>query len=701
LRDLTPSETNSVVRSLLGSAAIPDALLETIAETTQGNPFFIEEVINTLIEEGALRQVDGDWQLTRAMGDIHVPDTVQGVLAARIDRLGHEAKRLLQHAAIVGRIFWQQLLADLLGSDVDSPLAHLSEREFIRRLGRAVLVEDWEWIFRHALVQEVAYESVLKESRRQVHRQVAEWLEARAADRPDDLAPTLAYHFEQSQVWDKAIAFLAHAANRAKGLFAMRDALRLYDKALALAEAHAESVEKDTVLRLRQGRGGARALAGEFDGALADLQAVRGAAHAAGDADWERGLLSELGMIFRRLDDYDQSKALLREALELARISGDQRAAADILYHLGTVAWSEGKNTEAAAYHQEAVDICQTHGLTDLVAVQALHGRAEAYAFSAQAEKAAEFYTESLGLARQIGDRSYESENLQMLGGVNTGLMGTADLTNAVALAEESLAIARAAKLEWHVAPSLMTLGIALGEAGDYSRGIANLEECARFAESHGAHRFVSITLAWLGSLLLDLNLHERAISTLSKGSQAASAIGGGFWLPGLQSSLAVAHLRQGRLDVEPQLQEAYDLAKSRGQELLVLGGLEGLAELAVAQGHGEAAVAYADEMLALADRGGLRQYAASAHRWRGEALLASKAYETAEAELQRAAEMAEDIGRVRLSWDAHAALARLYRAQGQDDLVARHDAAVREIVNRIADNLQDADLRAGLPVFE
>jgi class 3 adenylate cyclase/tetratricopeptide (TPR) repeat protein len=332
---LTHDQTGNVIRSLLAIFDIDDDITQPIQSVTQGNPFFIEEIISSFKEDGTLEQIDGGWRLARNLKGIQVPDTVQGVLAERIDRLEPGLKSTLQHAAIIGRTFWQELLNNLVDHKVDSHLSRLADQEFVERHGRAVLVQDWEWIFRHTLVQEVAYDSVLKEIRREVHRKIAQWLEQHVTDRIEELAPMIGLHFEQGRSWGKAIAYLAMAADRSKNIYALREATSFLDRAIQLSEDNQGAVDQETMLGLLESRGEVRGLEGEFEGAVVDLGKVLEAARLEEDKPRERDLLIGLGMIYRRADDYENALMYLGQGLEAARSIGDRHGTADALYHLG------------------------------------------------------------------------------------------------------------------------------------------------------------------------------------------------------------------------------------------------------------------------------------------------------------------------------------------------------------------------------
>lgn len=216
-----------------GLDAFPE-VVDTIVRKGQGNPFFVQAVVNTLIERGVLVVGDAytNASVCGTIDDASVPDTVWGVLADRIDRLPADQKQALQLAAIIGRVFWEGLLADLAGIPIDAGLHSLEERAFIESLGPAELNNDWEWAFRHMLVHEVAYSGMLRSVRREAHLRVAAWLEPRAGERRVEYAPLLAYHYERGENWAKTVECAEEAGDRARQLFANREAGAAYRQAL-------------------------------------------------------------------------------------------------------------------------------------------------------------------------------------------------------------------------------------------------------------------------------------------------------------------------------------------------------------------------------------------------------------------------------------------------------------------------------------
>ena len=375
----------------------------------------------------------------------------------------------------------------------------------------------------------------------------------------------------------------------------------------------------------------------------------------------------------------------------------DVRRAADTLYHLGTVAWSTGLNDQAIGFHQQAVEICERTGFADLVAVQAYHGRGEAHYANAEPTAAIACFTRSLELARGIGDKSYESENLMMIGHACVGTKGLGDYPRAMANLEEALAIARSADLQWHMGPTLLGIDHVRACTGRYGEAWSGMQSTLRWLENLGQPRYQLIAHDFIGHLLLDLGLNELAIEQLERGIALTRDTGIMFWRAMIDAHIAVAKSRLGQKDTARALQATLEETRRASERYSMVRCIDGLAEITLMAGDTRRCRAYGDELLEIAVPNGLRELEAVARRWRGEALLAAETYCEAQTELSRAAQLAEDIGRVRLQMDVESALARLHGAQGQSDAAQRHGAKARAIADAIENSLVSSGLRAQL----
>lgn len=680
------------VKSLIG--AFYDAKAEApglgarLFHETEGNPFFLTSILQSLR--------DGETHLDgNGGGPALLPDALRAAIRVRLSHVPKQLRRTLETAAVLGRRFDFDTLREAAGgseSEVLESVEALVKRRFLREEA-----EDGGYDFSHDKVREVVYRDLGSARRRLLHRLAAEALE-RSGGESHDRDARLSEHYERARDWSKALRHLILTAERSLALFALRDALHWLDRAIALSDAHPEALDGHRRLALHERRGAARAQVGQTAGAVADMRRVIEGARGAGDGEKAHDAMIQLGMAYRRADLYEQATACLTEALAETRRMKDERRAADILYHLGTVAWSTGFNARAILAHEEAVALCESMGLADLVAVQAYHGRGEAYFANAQPGAAIACFVRSLELARRIGDKSYESENLMMIGHACVGSKGLGDYPRALDNFQAALEIANAADLQWHLGPTLLGLDHARACTGRYGEAWLGMQKTMHWLESLEQVRYLLIAYAFVGELLLDLNLPGRAIDDMERGLSIARRTGIHYWVPLLEAHLAVARTRLGSSNGVAALEAALVRTRAQAERYLMLRCLDALAELTLAEADTRRCHAFADELLVLAESNGLREAEARARRWRGEALLTDRAPAQALAELSAAASLARGIGRVRLQMDLELALGRAFSSLDEPHQAALHRRNAADIRRQIDASLDSSGLEAKWP---
>jgi class 3 adenylate cyclase len=254
---LPPADTGLLLSQLLG-AEVPDQIRALVVERAEGNPFFVEELIATFVDRGVLQRQNGSWTFGQLPAGFAVPDSVQAVLAARIDLLADAEKEALQAAAVIGRTFWTGPLYELVAARPD--VGVLEEREFVRRRPTSTLPGEREYIIKHALTREVAYGSLPRARRARLHADFAAWLDRRMDGR-DELAPLLAHHYatavrpddldlawagresEVERLRAKAVAWLRKAAELAIGRYEIDDGISLLRRAVELEPDQARQAE--------------------------------------------------------------------------------------------------------------------------------------------------------------------------------------------------------------------------------------------------------------------------------------------------------------------------------------------------------------------------------------------------------------------------------------------------------------------------
>ena len=206
-------------------------MTELILNRAAGNPLFMEEFTHSLLENGSIERKDHQYVLTRKPSEIQVPETIQGIIAARMDRLEENLKRTMQVASVIGRDFAYRILQTITGmqEELKSYLLNLQELEFIYEKS---LFPELEYIFKHALTQEVAYNSLLLKRRKEIHERIGKAIEELYPDRLEEFYEMLAYHYASGESWEKAYQYLKLSGDKTLGTRSRWEPFRFYREAL-------------------------------------------------------------------------------------------------------------------------------------------------------------------------------------------------------------------------------------------------------------------------------------------------------------------------------------------------------------------------------------------------------------------------------------------------------------------------------------
>jgi class 3 adenylate cyclase/tetratricopeptide (TPR) repeat protein len=248
LRDLSLSEAQNMVESLLKTETVPKDLQRFIRTKVEGNPFYLEEAINSLIESNILIPQNGDWKVSGPITETEISATVQGVITARVDRLEQESKRILREASVIGRSFYYEILKRIseIRDNVDRSLSGLERFDLIKTKS---IQPELEYIFKHALTQEVVYNGVLKRERREIHKRIGLVMEQLFNDRLPEFYEALAYHFKMGQSIHKAIDYLMKSGEKSLKRYALDESNQYYQEAFdLLTPKMSDASDKDTKL---------------------------------------------------------------------------------------------------------------------------------------------------------------------------------------------------------------------------------------------------------------------------------------------------------------------------------------------------------------------------------------------------------------------------------------------------------------------
>jgi class 3 adenylate cyclase/pimeloyl-ACP methyl ester carboxylesterase len=282
LRALPEAQTAAMVQRVL-HGTVPVEASQLVTLKAEGNPLFVEELAKSLVEDGTLERLDEGYRLARPLAEAQIPDTIQGVIMARIDRLPEASKTALQIASVIGREFTARLVERVAALERDSSQAigALRAVELIYEKARS---PELEYMFKHALTHEVAYASLLRQKRRELHRRTAQVIEELYAERLAEFYEALAWHYVHGEVWAKAVEYLLKAAEKARSQYAYPEATRFCAEAIEILDRHGGAAE-ETVRALEL---------------LADLQSLQGRLEPANEA-YERALAVADGPAARRI----------------------------------------------------------------------------------------------------------------------------------------------------------------------------------------------------------------------------------------------------------------------------------------------------------------------------------------------------------------------------------------------------------------
>lgn len=361
LEALSEAQTSALVHALLQTGAAPPELIDFAQVEAGGNPFYVEELIVSLVESESLVQDQVDWRLAGPLHDFQVPSTVQGVIAARLDRLERDSRRLLQEASVIGRTFYHRVLGQIteLAGNLDGRLDTLERSELIHTL---ILDPELEYMFKHALTREVAYNSLLKSERSAIHERVAISTEELLADRLPEFYETLAFHFHQGRSVDKAVDYLIKSGEKSANRFALDEANEYYAQAYALLTKNLDrTIDRvDILLALLEKWAIVFYYFGTFGDLLELLRKNESLAETAQDKARQGMFAAWMGWaLFFRQRRHDAHRYLLR-ALSLGESADDPRVIAYACTWLAGSCAALSQYDNGIAYGERAQELALT-----------------------------------------------------------------------------------------------------------------------------------------------------------------------------------------------------------------------------------------------------------------------------------------------------------------------------------------------------
>jgi predicted ATPase/class 3 adenylate cyclase len=477
LAPLPVNQTETLLRNLLGLRELPNSVRDLIIGKAEGNPFFVEEMIRSLIETKQLVSEAGRWKLMSEEARIFLPNNLRGVLSARIDRLPDSPRQVLQYAAVIGRTFNLHVLKRLtnLNGEFDAHIQYLRESSLIEAAHE-------EYIFRHVLIQEAAYESILLKTRAELHRRIGETLEELHLDRIDEFAPLLAHHFYAAKD-ARSLKYDVLAGENAARLYANAEAAMHFRRALEAAKR--TQGDNHQIAKLHAQLGQSLELSGRYEQALASYEEMQRFGREQEEGSMELSALMAKATIYSTytsLHDPVLGEQTLIQALDLSQKLGDRVAQTRLNWNLMLTYLFSSRLGQALTHGELALPLARTledreplaFVLNDLCRLYVCLGRfADAHAV----------INEARGLW-------YKLENQAMLadsfGSEAEASFQEGDYAKALELTNEGLRLSEKIENMWGKAYNRMLMSFIYFDLGQIGRAIELSEQAIAEGERAG-----------------------------------------------------------------------------------------------------------------------------------------------------------------------------------------------------------------------
>ena len=681
LEPLDHDAAEQMLTSMLGDS-LPQDLRATLVTRSEGNPFYLEEILNSLIDAGALVDEEGAWRATEGVGGVDISPTVTGLLTSRLDRLDEGARVIAQLASVIGREFRLSELEHLTGGqvDVESSLADLLRRNLFEERSR---LPERIFAFRHALVQETAYRSVLRRARRRLHLDIATLLEE---TRPDDIQE-IALHLWEAGEERRALPHLVEAGDRAARAMSLKDAIDFYSKALSVRGEEA----LDLTRRAHEGLGGAYTLIPDLTHAATAYQEMLEFGRSQSEPRIQVTALNRLGFTAAALGgDYDTATEYLEGARRLAEEHDDELGLAE--YHINSCMIATGRgDLEAAAVHDAGVAASGKAAGSHHYVMQGLVQRAISLANAGLYEEGEVALAEAARAAEESGDELFEVGVTAV--GAPPYLLREGRVDEAYQAATHGFEVTDRRGSSWAGEVSMMAayLGRLLGR---YEESLSLDQDSVRISRQLGQPYVAAASAAHAarvyaeagGDAVERARWEEEALGYLEEtlGDMFSSTI----W-----SQLGWAAWYLGEFDTAAGHFEKSLSASSATRYLERPWSLVGSAETSLALGRLDEAHAHVEQARSFVDDKQLATARPALALVQGRLALAERDPVGALGELDPAEEAAQRMGLLPDLWRLQAEISRARSLVGDHDGSAAAAGRAVETIERIAADIVDVDL--------
>jgi len=689
---LTADESRQVMVKLLDIEHLPADMENLLLSRAEGNPLFLEEVLRSLIEEGAIKYQAAQWEIIRSVTEMNIPNTLQGVLTARIDRLEESVKRVLQVAAVIGRVFPRYVLAPIVNQKdeiLNKALEQLEAAELIERTRQP----QPEYMFKHVLTYETAYNSMLLQQRKVIHRQIADHMARLYWQLGEEFASHVAEHYIKSEVWSRAFRYLKRAAEAAIQSFANREAVEFYTRALEVAEqVPPAELDPTALLDVYYGRARTQARLGEPQKAIQDYEAMLHKAKEQHNDSAQLRALNGIGGLYASHYDFYSASELFQEALQVARRIGDKQGMAETLNQLGNFYYTMGDLPQATKYHEEARGISMEIR-NEVQRIEAEDGLAKILLEQGETAASLERYEEIIKARRRLG---YRNGLIQSLSTMLKAQIFIADYQKGDEIFDEIQQLHQKTG-DFYLA-SMIKYYQSFGQIyrGELGQAVRNLKEGLQMARDQKQKGGEVLGLAWLGSYYLTLGLENEGFEQIKESCRLALELGSPLYILRAKTSLGAAYRHLNMIaEAISELENLYTVSKKMGFAIDSVMILYQLIRAYINAKQLDQAKTVLAELVFLAELNNIQEFIIRAQWLCSLIEVQEKQYDAALQTLIHASQLAEKVDSRLSQYLIQIQKARLYHAN--DNQAAERDALnyAQKLQRKLVDNLTDEAMRA------
>jgi class 3 adenylate cyclase/tetratricopeptide (TPR) repeat protein len=526
LKNLSFSETQEMLESLLKTKQIPPGLVRFIQEKVEGYPFYLEEVINTLIESGVLYRDGESWRVRGKIEELDIPTTIHGIITARLDLLEEEPKRIIQEASVIGRAFFYDILHKVsdLRDSVDGCLRSLEMADLIRT---RALSPDIEYIFKHALTQEVIYNGILKKERQVLHERVACVIERYFQDRLSEFYETLAFHYGNGLSSGKAIEYLIRSAEKSMQRYAVEEAHLYYQGAFDILKTAGDGTAgtQSPILDLIVAWCFVYYFRGDFRGMHRILVVHESLADSSKDREMAGMFFAWLGFSFYFQDEQQKSYDYARKAEQIGEECGSEKVRAYAAAWIPYPCYELGRYEEGVASAEKGYALAQSIGTDDYLYFKSLAGIGNNSLFLGGGTRMVEIGSELLSHAK---DRS--NTRCAVVGHICTGYghSSNGDLPEAI----ESMKRAVETSIDpFYSQWPRFVLGMYYIWTDQFAEADEAISSVIAYAEEYDCKVFLLACRPVLGAILMDRGEYGKGLRMLESGLAYFKERGRLYWL--------------------------------------------------------------------------------------------------------------------------------------------------------------------------